>query len=335
MSSTSAMFAIVSGSSGTGKNTYLDKLIVELTRQEQRVVTVKHACHADLDISGKDFLRHREAGAIATAVISRDNYAIYTSANHELEPRNLLSFLPSADVVLLEGFEQITSKKIEIVTGDRDQELVTPPEQLIAVVSDNPKIAWELPAHVRLVPLDDASQLADWIVEISAQEMHRDSSGCPLTHFDESGRARMVDVSEKAITHREAIAEAQVHMKSSTLALVRAGNMKKGDVLAAAQTAAIMAVKETPRLIPMCHLLQVSGVTVGFSFDEVASKILIEVRVRTLDRTGVEMEALTGSSVAALTIYDMCKAVDRDMEIGRIRLLEKSGGRSGCYKRED
>ena len=124
-------------------------------------------------------------------------------------------------------------------------------------------------------------------------------------------------------------------MQPATLARIEAGGIAKGDVLAVARVAAIMAVKETPRLIPLCHPLDVAGVSVAFILHEAESKIEVSVRVKLTGRTGVEMEALTGAGVAALTIYDMCKAVDRGMEIGRIRLLEKAGGRSGHYRREE
>jgi cyclic pyranopterin phosphate synthase len=163
----------------------------------------------------------------------------------------------------------------------------------------------------------------------------KESGTGELTHFDGVGRARMVDVSLKETTFREAAATGEIRMKAETLRLIRAGRMAKGDVLAVAQVAAIMAVKETARLIPMCHPLNISGTAVGFNLNEAESKVEIVVTVKLTGQTGVEMEALTGVSVAALTIYDMCKAVDKEMEIGPIRLLRKSGGKSGDYVREN
>lgn len=153
-----------------------------------------------------------------------------------------------------------------------------------------------------------------------------------LTHIDESGRARMVDVSGKEITAREAIAKAKVKMLKETLKLVKEGGIKKGDVLAVAQVAGIMAAKKTHELIPMCHPLEITGVDINFAIDERNSTIEIEAAVRTMDRTGVEMEALTAVSAAALTIYDMCKAVERGIKITDIRLVKKSGGKSGRYE---
>lgn len=153
-----------------------------------------------------------------------------------------------------------------------------------------------------------------------------------LTHIDDKGAARMVDVSEKAVTSREAVAEAIVHMEKATLALILRGEAKKGDVLATARLAGIMAAKKTHELIPLCHPLMISKAEVDFAPDEAASTITITARVKVEGKTGVEMEALTATSVAALTIYDMCKAVDRFMRITDLRLREKTGGKSGDWK---
>ena len=155
-----------------------------------------------------------------------------------------------------------------------------------------------------------------------------------LTHFDECGRGRMVNVGAKPETERLARARATVAMKPATLELIRAGGVAKGDVLGVAQTAGIMAAKQTAGLIPMCHLLLLDEVGLNFRLDAGRSAVEIEAWVRNHGRTGVEMEAITAVSVAALTIYDMCKAVDRGMVIGEIRLVEKSGGKSGTYLRE-
>jgi cyclic pyranopterin monophosphate synthase len=158
-----------------------------------------------------------------------------------------------------------------------------------------------------------------------------------LTHFDDAGRARMVDVGAKSDTAREAVAAGAVRMRAETLALIRAGRMAKGDVLAVAQVAGIMAAKRTPEIIPMCHTLLLTGVELAFALEdgprEDEGTVQIQVTVRTVGKTGAEMEALTAVSAAALTIYDMCKAVDRAMTIDEIRLLRKSGGKSGVFER--
>ena len=150
-----------------------------------------------------------------------------------------------------------------------------------------------------------------------------------FTHLDESGRPRMVDVSDKTETRRQATARGEVAMRPETLAAIKGGRLPKGDVLSAAQIAAVMAAKRTWEIIPMCHPLLLTGVDVDFELDDVRSVIRIAATVKTTGKTGVEMEALTAVSAAALTIYDMCKAVDPAMRIESIRLVSKSGGKSG------
>jgi cyclic pyranopterin phosphate synthase len=152
-----------------------------------------------------------------------------------------------------------------------------------------------------------------------------------LTHIDETGRARMVDVSDKAVTTREAVAEGRVRMAPATLALALSGDGKKGDVRAVAEIAGVMAAKKTADLIPLCHPLALSKVEVRV--EPAADGLSVTARVRTTGQTGVEMEALTGVSVACLTIYDMLKAADKAMTIDAVRLLEKSGGASGDWRR--
>ena len=152
-----------------------------------------------------------------------------------------------------------------------------------------------------------------------------------LTHINEQGRARMVDVTDKAPTYREAVAEAIVKVSEQTMRLIKSGGMKKGDVLAVAQVAGIMAAKKTPELIPMCHPIALSGVDIAFSLSD--TEICIKATAKCAGSTGVEMEAMTAASAAALTVYDMCKAVQRDIEITNVRLLYKNGGKSGEFKR--
>jgi cyclic pyranopterin phosphate synthase len=156
-------------------------------------------------------------------------------------------------------------------------------------------------------------------------------SGKTLSHFDDGGNARMVDVGAKAETERVAVARASVTMQPDTLSLIRDGKAAKGDVLAVAQLAGIMAAKKTSDLIPLCHPLALSSVDVRLSLDTARNAVDIEATCKLKGRTGVEMEALTAASVAALTVYDMCKAVDRAMVISEVRLLHKSGGKSGTF----
>ncbi len=156
-----------------------------------------------------------------------------------------------------------------------------------------------------------------------------------FTHFNEQGRAKMVDVGEKPISARTAVAAGRVLVSRETFALIRSGGMKKGDVLTVAQIAGVMGAKRTPELIPMCHPISLSGIDLSLTLDEARCSVEIEASVRCDGRTGVEMEALTAVSTAALTVYDMCKAVQKDMTITDIRLLQKSGGVHGDYERSD
>lgn len=155
-----------------------------------------------------------------------------------------------------------------------------------------------------------------------------------LTHFNEQGRAHMVDVTRKPVTHREAAACGEISMDPETLQKIRDGSMKKGDVLAVAQVAGIMAAKRCWELIPMCHPLSLTGVDITFRLRDEPCRVEILATVSCNGETGVEMEALTAASAAALTIYDMCKAVQKDMCIGNLRLLKKTGGKSGDYAAE-
>ena len=156
-----------------------------------------------------------------------------------------------------------------------------------------------------------------------------------FTHINEEGRAKMVDVSEKIDTAREAIAIGSVSMKRETLERIKEGTISKGDVLAVAQVGGIMGAKNTPQIIPMCHPIMISGCDISFKIDFENNEIEITATTKTVGKTGIEMEALTAVSTAALTIYDMCKSVDREMVINNIMLVKKSGGKSGLFERKE
>ncbi len=156
-----------------------------------------------------------------------------------------------------------------------------------------------------------------------------------FTHFNEQGRAKMVDVGEKDITSRSATAAARVLVSPETFEKIKTGGMKKGDVLTVAQIAGVMGAKRTPDLIPMCHPIQITGIDLDLSLDETRFSVEIYATVSCTGRTGVEMEALTAASTAALTVYDMCKAVQKDIVISDIRLIQKTGGVHGDFHRED
>jgi cyclic pyranopterin phosphate synthase len=153
-----------------------------------------------------------------------------------------------------------------------------------------------------------------------------------FTHLDPLGRARMVDVTAKEPSHRRAVARCRVYMEAATASAIASGAITKGDVLAVARVAGIQAAKQTPHLLPLCHPLLVGAVLVNFRLED--TYVEVEANVDTVDRTGVEMEALTAAGIAALTIYDMCKSMDRSMTIGDLALWEKTGGRSGTYRRQ-
>ena len=156
-----------------------------------------------------------------------------------------------------------------------------------------------------------------------------------FTHFNNEGRARMVDVGEKPVTVRTAVAAARVLVNEQTFELIKTGGMKKGDVLTVAQVAGVMGAKRTPDLIPMCHPILIDGINLSLHLDEQRRSVEIEAAVSCAGRTGVEMEALTAVSTAALTVYDMCKAVQKDIVISDIRLVRKSGGVHGDYERSE
>ncbi|MET0643762.1 MAG: cyclic pyranopterin monophosphate synthase MoaC [Candidatus Binatia bacterium] len=156
-----------------------------------------------------------------------------------------------------------------------------------------------------------------------------------LSHLDAQGRAKMVDVSDKDITSRIAVARGTIHMRAETLALILANKVEKGDVFSVARVAGIMAAKKTSELIPMCHPLSITSVEIDLTPAENPARVEIEASVRVSGQTGVEMEAMAAVAVAGLTIYDMCKAVDREMSIGEIRLVKKSGGKSGTFLRKE
>lgn len=156
-----------------------------------------------------------------------------------------------------------------------------------------------------------------------------------MTHFNAEGRPQMVSVDEKTDTLRIAVATGSVYMKPETLSRLNKGELKKGDVLSVAQVAGVMGAKSTASMIPMCHPLLLTGVDLAFELDFKSHAVHIEARVKTVGKTGVEMEALAAVAIAGLTIYDMCKAIDKDMVLSEVKLIEKTGGKSGTYKREE
>ena len=310
--------------SGTGKTTLIEGLVAELTRRGLRVGVVKHDVHGlDLDRPGKDSARHAAAGACAVALASPGGSAVLEK--RELTLADCVSRLRDVDIVLVEGFKHAPIPRIGLSLKGTGKGFTAPPETFIAVATDE-----EIEAPVPRFSLDDLNGIADFIMEEIKTMPQSD-----FTHFDDQGRARMVDVGEKDVTRRTATAAGRVLVSRETFDLIRSGGVKKGDVLTVAQIAGIMAAKRTSELIPMCHPVALNGIDLRLRLDERRLSVEIEATARCDGKTGVEMEVLTAVSGAALTVYDMCKAVQRDMEITDIRLIRKTGGVHGDYDKEE
>ena len=309
----------VSGVKNAGKTTLIERLIPALRARGLSVATVKHDGHRfDADRPGTDSFRFFEAGACGSAVYDPEKYQLVKRIS--VTESELTRFLPEADLILLEGFRESSYPKIEIIPLNCQP--VTDPATCLALVSDG-----ELngAAHYRR---DEIEPLAELILQWwKGQAMEP-----KLSHLDERGNAVMVDVTDKAETKRAAEARGTIRMKPETLQMIQTGGLPKGDVLAVARVAGIMAAKRTPEIIPLCHPLMLGKVTVDFVILEETSEVEAVCTAALRGQTGVEMEALTGVSAALLTVYDMCKAVDKGMVLGNIRLVRKTGGKSGDYE---
>lgn len=308
------------GFSGSGKTTLIEKIIPHLTAAGLRLAVVKHDAHGfQLDREGKDTWRFARAGAAMTLISSPDGAACMESRGRTLE--ELLTWVHEVDLVLVEGWKAANISQIGVCRPLAGRELPASPERYAAVAAEPVRGGLPVPEF----SLNDAEGVANFIM----QNME------DFTHFNDQGRARMVDVGAKEPTRRTAAAGVRVLVSRETFDLIRSGGVKKGDVLTVAQIAGIMGAKRTPELIPMCHPVQVDGIDLALALDEERCSVEITATVSCAGRTGVEMEALTAASTAALTVYDMCKAVQRDMVITDLRLLSKTGGVHGDYQREE
>jgi len=300
------------GWSGSGKTTLIENLIPRMNARGLRVAVVKHDVHGfGPETEGKDSVRFRAAGA-AQMVLS--------GPGRETGLEECLGQIKDADLILIEGFKRCSYSQIGIYRMANGKGFTADLSRYAAAVTDDPAVRAD-------VPVFGLNQY-DEITEFIMQNME------DFTHFGDDGRARMVDVGEKPPTGRSAEAGARVLVSRETFELIRSGGMKKGDVLTVAQIAGIMGAKRTPDLIPMCHPILLQGVDLRLKLDEERCAVDIRATVRCEGKTGVEMEALTAASVAALTVYDMCKAVQKDMVITDVRLLHKSGGVHGDFRRE-
>ena len=302
--------------SGTGKTTLLEKIIRNMKARGSRIGVIKHDVHGiDPVEDGKDSERFRNAGADRVVMIGPE-----AGDDPEKRLKEVIDSLSDVDIILVEGFKHAPIPRVGLCRAEALKPLPEQPENYIAVVSDE-----DLNTDTRRFRWDEDRELTEFLMEQTKD----------FTHFNDEGRSRMVDVGEKDVTDRTAIAAGRVLLNRTTFDLIRSGGMKKGDVLTVAQVAGIMGAKRTPDMIPMCHPIPVNGVDLSLTLDEQRLSVEIRATVSVSGRTGVEMEALTAVSVAALTVYDMCKAVQKDMMISDIRLLKKTGGVHGDFTSSD
>lgn len=311
------------GYSGSGKTTLIEKVVSVLKDKGLRVAVLKHDGHTfEIDRKGKDSWRFSHAGADITMISSTEQTA-YIEKRH-LPLKQLLEMTHDVDLILVEGYKNEDLPQIGIARMETGKGFTADISRFIALATD---LAVE--TDVPCFGLDDAEGVAQFIMERTVMKQTGD-----FTHFNEDGRAKMVDVGEKDDSHRTATAAARVLVNQGAFDLIQSGGMKKGDVLTVAQVAGVMGAKRTPDLIPMCHPVLVNGIDLSLWLDEEQRSVEIEATVSCDGKTGVEMEALTAVSTAALTVYDMCKAVQKDIVISDIRLLRKTGGVHGDFRRE-
>ena len=351
-------FAAICGVKNSGKTRLTEQILRELTARGLRAAVIKHDGHDfTCDLPGTDSFRYVEAGACGAAVFSGKQLFLRKTGTYPdlkagpaaggMPPasaflKQLAGAFPDVDVLLLEGGKELPVRKIEVVRSGISSVPCSNPQGRFLIVSDLPKERF----GERTLPFEKVREIADAILERAGEPedggsgMKERESGMKeresgpeqdFTHFDTDGRARMVDVGGKGITRRTAVAEGRVLVSPETFRLIRSGGMKKGDVLGTAQVAGIMGAKRTADLIPMCHPLFLSGIRLQLTLNEGDCAVDIRAEVSCEGRTGVEMEALTAVSTAALTVYDMCKAVQRDMTITDIHLVKKTGGVHGDY----
>jgi cyclic pyranopterin phosphate synthase len=306
--------------SGTGKTTVIEKVVRALTEKGLRVAVIKHdGHHFEIDREGKDSWRFTQAGADITILSSQEKTAYMEQRPLSLQA--LLAMVHGVDLILVEGYKNEGLPQIGIARKATGKGFTAPLDRFMAVITDLEDVDVNVPRF----DLDDTQGVTEFIMKNMND----------FTHFNDQGRAKMVDVGEKPESRRTAIAAARVLVSPETFALIQSGGMKKGDVLTVAQVAGVMGAKRTPDLIPMCHPVIVDGIDLSLRLDQERCSVEIQATVSCDGRTGVEMEALTAVSTAALTVYDMCKAVQKDMVITDIRLLQKSGGVHGDFQREE
>lgn len=311
--------------SGTGKTTLMEKLIENLKAEGLRLAVVKHDVHGiDIDREGKDSWRFSKAGAEVVVVSSKEK--TFCIEQRDLSFEQVICKIQDVDLILVEGYKNEPLTQIGICREETGKGFTAPLNRYIAIVTDI--ILEESAAEIPQFRFDEIEKITKFIMEFVMENKG------DFTHFNEQGRAKMVNVGVKEVTCRKAVAAASVLVNAETFSLIKSGGMKKGDVLTVAQVAGVMGAKRTPELIPMCHPILIDGVNLELSLNEEKCSVEIEATVSCTGRTGVEMEALTAVSTAALTVYDMCKAVQKDIVITDIRLMTKTGGVHGDYYRD-
>lgn len=317
------------GFSGSGKTTLIEKLIPIFKGRGLKVAVIKHDAHDfEMDHEGKDTWRFYTAGADIVMISSAIKSARVSNSKSTLD--EMISQSEDADLILVEGFKTAGIKKMAVTGKQTGYDISDNVQGYDAIVTDD-IYYYQGSLNIPVFDRNDLKGISEWIMNKYMDKADRNGE---LTHFDEGGNARMVNVSDKDITLRTAKAGARVLLNRETFALIKDGGVKKGDVLTVAQIAGIMGAKKTPELIPMCHPVIIDGVDVKLKLSEADTAIDIEASVKCTGRTGVEMEAICACSIAAMTVYDMCKSVQRDIVLTDIRLISKSGGVHGDYERQ-
>lgn len=305
--------------SGTGKTTLMEKLVRCLKKKGLRTAVIKHDGHSfEIDREGKDSWRYTQAGAEISIISSAEKTALVE--RRELSFEQILALIHDVDLILVEGYKNGSFPQIGLSRAAVGKGFPHDVSRYVAIVTDE-----EMECPCPKFGFDDIEEIVEFMIKNMED----------FTHFNHQGRARMVNVDEKPESRRTAVAAARVLVNRETFELIRSGGVKKGDVLTVAQIAGVMGAKRTAELIPMCHPVLIDGVDLDLRLNESSCCVEIRASVTCSGKTGVEMEALTAASTAALTIYDMCKAVQRDIVISDIRLLEKTGGVHGDYHRKD
>lgn len=312
------------GRKGSGKTTFLTRLIPVLAERGHRVGAIKRVHpHFAMDQEGKDSFRLKAAGARAVLLSSEERIALIKDVPGEPGPLEAgRDYFQGVDIVLVEGFKGSALPKVEVRRRGLDEEPLFRELDVLALITDDMDL--RPPSGVERFSFDEADKVAGFI-EQRLLNLKPGGRG--------QGEVQMVDVGGKPQTERTALAQGRIKMSPATLRKIIDGKVEKGDVRPVARVAAIMGAKKTAELLPLCHPLSIDAVDVEIEPED--EGITVQVRVSARERTGAEMEALVACSAALLTIYDMCKGLERGMEITDVKLLEKQGGRSGPWIREE